>query len=127
MKKLLFIVLMIISFNSLSQFTAVHTTESDMSGKKISEHWGKYNVDINNEYGAIETDIIISNYCGKELYLTATGFDNGIKYDSQKRPYLFNCTSTGGFKYDVKIDYNTDIMKITDYKRNRIVKIKVIM
>lgn len=109
-------------------FVAIQTAEYEMDGPKLSEHQHQYGIQMDHYYpssqgifGSSSFSITIDNYCGRALYLTGGG-DN-ILYDSQNRPYLIHGTSSNGYKYDVRIYYDDDILKITDYRRDRIVKI----
>jgi hypothetical protein len=108
-------------------FVAIQTAEYEMDGPKLSEHQHQYGIQMNHSYPASQGifgqsafSVTVDNYCGRALYLSGGG-DN-ILYDSQNRPYLIHCTSSNGYKYDVRIYYDEDILKITDYRRDRIVK-----
>ncbi len=127
MKKIIFFVaLLFITMSflqvSVTTFTATNTAEYEIGGAKIKEHSGEYTIHM-ELIKSVRSDITISNYCGRTLSLTASASD--CKTDSNGYPYLLHCTSSNGYKYDVKLYLDKGLMNITDYKRNRLVKISI--
>jgi hypothetical protein len=127
MKKLLPIGLMILSFNSFSQFTAVSTEVSSIDNfeKIISENADNYKVNIYEDNIALSATIVISKYFGKELSLATV---EAVDYTNYPKKIEYHTKGKDGFKYDVVLveaKYQSHKMRIYDYNRKKSVLISL--
>jgi hypothetical protein len=126
MRKILSIGLMIISFNSFSQFIAYKTEVANKSDTKkiISKNNDYYKVNIYEDNYNLTATIVISKYFGKEISLKS--IENGIDYTEAPDKIMYRTKDENGFEYYIallKLDYSKHQMIIIDYNRKKAVYI----